>query len=157
MNLAPARGHRSVAKDISSRQTKRAGLAYGISLRQESVLHQNRTGTAAANGQEPPIQRKQVVFPAQANDKGVRCLTRCVRLSGSRLHEPDRRIVSEAMPLRSLALDVRARALGSQRFDDQGLQYVLVDIRELLNVEAALAGRMLAKFCKQRRSLTKPS
>ena len=33
---------------------------------------------------------------------------------------------------------------------------MLVHIRELLDVEAALAGRMFAEFCEQRRGLAKP-
>jgi hypothetical protein len=36
--------------------------------------------------------------------------------------------------------------------DHYCLQHVLVHFLELLDVEAALAGRMVAEFCEQRRS-----
>src|SRR6516225_6008122 len=47
------------------------------------------------------------------------------------------------------------RSLCGQGFDRQGLQHVLVHIRELLDVEATLSGRIFAECFEQRRSLTK--
>src|SRR5664280_421568 len=40
--------------------------------------------------------------------------------------------------------------IATDGFDHQGLQHLLVDIRKRLDIEAALAGRMLAELCEQR-------
>ena len=42
------------------------------------------------------------------------------------------------------------RSHGGNGLDDQGLQDLLVHISELSNIEAALAGRVLAELCEQR-------
>ncbi len=52
------------------------------------------------------------------------------------------------MFLASLALVPRSH--GGDRLDGQGLQHLLVHISELLYVEAAFAGRVLAELCEQR-------
>ena len=52
------------------------------------------------------------------------------------------------MFLASLALVPRSH--GGDRLDGQGLQHLLVLISELLYVEAAFAGRVLAELCEQR-------
>src|SRR5664279_1834467 len=48
------------------------------------------------------------------------------------------------------------RSSGGDGFDDQSLQHFLVYISELLDVEAAFAGRVLAELCEQRFGAAKP-
>src|SRR5258708_37504988 len=45
---------------------------------------------------------------------------------------------------------------GGDGFRDQGLQHLLVHISELLDVETAPAGRVLAELCQQGLRVTKP-
>src|SRR6266436_1255498 len=48
------------------------------------------------------------------------------------------------------------RSYGGNGFDDQCFQYFLVHISELLDVEAALAGSVLAELCEQRPRVAVP-